>query len=54
MQYGVLWPLALEEHFYLLWPAAVRAQSRHGSCNCRHNHLCSLPKPASLLFHSEL
>jgi peptidoglycan/LPS O-acetylase OafA/YrhL len=30
MQYGVLWSLAVEEHFYLLWPAAVHSLSRHG------------------------
>ena len=28
MQYGVLWTLAIEEHFYLFWPAVVRAAPR--------------------------
>jgi peptidoglycan/LPS O-acetylase OafA/YrhL len=28
MQYGVLWTLSVEEHFYLLWPAAVHSFSR--------------------------
>lgn len=26
--YGLLWSLAVEEHFYLLWPAVVKALSR--------------------------
>ena len=28
MQFGVLWSLAVEEHFYLLWPSAVHSLSR--------------------------
>jgi peptidoglycan/LPS O-acetylase OafA/YrhL len=28
MQFGILWSLAVEEHFYLLWPAIVRNVSR--------------------------
>jgi len=34
MQYGVLWSLAVEEHFYLLWPAAVRSLSKRGVWIC--------------------
>jgi peptidoglycan/LPS O-acetylase OafA/YrhL len=34
MQYGVLWSLAVEEHFYLIWPAAVRSLSRHKVIVC--------------------
>jgi peptidoglycan/LPS O-acetylase OafA/YrhL len=30
MQYGVLWSLAVEEHFYLLWPTVARFFSRRG------------------------
>jgi len=28
MQYGVLWTLAIEEHFYLIWPTVVHRISR--------------------------
>ncbi len=28
LQYGVLWTLAIEEHFYLFWPTLLRSLSR--------------------------
>jgi len=30
MQYGPLWSLAVEEHFYILWPTAVRTLTKRG------------------------
>ncbi|HEY1262282.1 MAG TPA: acyltransferase, partial [Terriglobales bacterium] len=29
-QYGVLWSLAVEEHFYLIWPTAIKLLSKRG------------------------
>jgi peptidoglycan/LPS O-acetylase OafA/YrhL len=34
MQYGALWSLAVEEHFYLGWPFVVRSWSRKGVVIC--------------------
>ena len=34
MQYGALWSLAVEEHFYLGWPFVVRATSRKSLAMC--------------------
>jgi peptidoglycan/LPS O-acetylase OafA/YrhL len=32
LQYGALWSLAVEEHFYILWPTVVRSLSRRAIC----------------------
>jgi peptidoglycan/LPS O-acetylase OafA/YrhL len=42
MQYGPLWSLAVEEQFYLVWPAAVRNLSR------RTLGLCAVARLADL------
>jgi peptidoglycan/LPS O-acetylase OafA/YrhL len=34
MQYGVLWSLSVEEHFYLIWPIAIRELSRQKVIAC--------------------
>jgi peptidoglycan/LPS O-acetylase OafA/YrhL len=33
-QYAALWSLAVEEHFYLLWPTVIRAFSRRTAIAC--------------------
>lgn len=33
-QYAVLWSLAVEEHFYLIWPAVIRGLSRRAIAWC--------------------
>jgi peptidoglycan/LPS O-acetylase OafA/YrhL len=33
-QYGALWSLAVEEHFYLLWPTVIRSLSRRTAIWC--------------------
>jgi len=33
-QYAALWSLAVEEHFYLLWPTVIRASSRRTAAWC--------------------
>jgi peptidoglycan/LPS O-acetylase OafA/YrhL len=34
MQYGALWSLAVEEHFYLAWPLVIRSFSRRAIAIC--------------------
>jgi peptidoglycan/LPS O-acetylase OafA/YrhL len=34
MQYGALWSLAVEEHFYLLWPTVIHSLSRRAIAYC--------------------
>jgi peptidoglycan/LPS O-acetylase OafA/YrhL len=41
--YAVLWSLAVEEHFYLLWPSVVRSLSRVSLGRCAIAIACVVP-----------
>lgn len=51
--YGVLWSLAVEEHFYLVWPGVVRRYSNRGVAICAAVVCVACPslRAASFLLH---
>ncbi len=50
MQYGPLWSLAVEEQFYLLWPAAARNLSRRSLGFCALAVFLTCPLLRAVLF----
>ena len=50
--YGVLWSLAVEEHFYLMWPTAVRKLSSYGLAYFAASNLHYLPCPSGHQLHA--
>ena len=43
MTYAMLWSLAVEEHFYFVWPASVRLLSGRGLMICAMTIVCAEP-----------
>jgi len=50
VQYGVLWSLAVEEHFYLLWPFLVRVLSKTSIAVCAGLIVFGVPVLRALTF----
>jgi peptidoglycan/LPS O-acetylase OafA/YrhL len=50
MQYGPLWSLSVEEHFYLLWPALVRNLSRKWIAICALGVIIVIPALRAYMF----
>ncbi|HWY57016.1 MAG TPA: acyltransferase [Terriglobales bacterium] len=50
MQYGALWSLAVEEHFYLAWPIVVRSLSRKAIAICAFSVVIICPLLRTIAF----
>jgi len=50
MQYGALWSLAVEEHFYLAWPFVVRSLSRRAVAICALSMVLICPVLRAIAF----
>jgi len=51
-QYTALWSLAVEEHFYLAWPTAIRALSRRAAAYCAAGIFVATPIIRAITFKS--
>lgn len=56
LSYGVLWSLAVEEHFYMLWPTVVRKLSDRGvgTCAAAVCVVCPALRAVSFMLHRGL
>jgi len=52
MQYGALWSLAVEEHFYLGWPLVVRSLSRRAVAICALSIVLICPVLRAIAFRT--